>query len=93
MKIRYLVLAFLVGLGLITFLDRICFSVAATRIMTDLKLDPGQFGWVVKATGNHNLPVFGIAVMVAIAALQFVLIKPDRSLAPDENDPIPTPQP
>ena len=45
MKVRRLVLAFLFGLGLITFLDRICFSVAGSRIIGELKLDSQQWGW------------------------------------------------
>ena len=45
MKVRRLVLAFLFGLGLITFLDRICFSVAGSRIIAELKLDSQQWGW------------------------------------------------
>jgi len=51
------------------------------------------FGWVVKATGNYNLPVLGIAVMVAISALLFAWINPDRPLVSDEYDPSPLPQP
>jgi MFS family permease len=47
------------------------------------------FGWVVKETGNYNLPVLGIAVMVAISALLFACINPNRRLVPNENDPSP----
>lgn len=43
---RHIVLAFLFALGLITFLDRICLSVAGKRMMEDLSLDAAQFGWV-----------------------------------------------
>jgi sugar phosphate permease len=64
MKVRYIVLAFLVSLGLITFLDRICFSVASSRIMAELKLDPGQFGWA------HSVFILGYGLFqVPLGAL------------------------
>lgn len=49
MKQRHIVLTLLVGLGLITFLDRICFSVAGSRIMGDLDFSVQEFGWVQSA--------------------------------------------
>ena len=43
------------------------------------------FGWVVKETGNYNLPVLGIAVMVFISALLFACLNPDRPIVPEEG--------
>ena len=40
------VLAMLVILGMVTFLDRINISVAGSAIMADLALTPAQWGWV-----------------------------------------------
>lgn len=63
--VRYLLLIFFVGLGLITFLDRICFSVAGTRIMAELELDPGQWGWVqsifILGYGLFQIPLGALA--------------------------------
>jgi MFS family permease len=65
MRVRYLVLAFLVSLGLITFLDRICFSVAGSRIMAELKLDPAQWGWAhsvfILGYGLFQIPLGAMA--------------------------------
>lgn len=79
MKRRYLVLAFLFGLGLITFLDRICYSVAGKRIMGDLVLDPAQFGsthsFFILAYGIFQIPLgaladkFGARMIVAAIVL------------------------
>ena len=43
------VLAMLVILGMVTFLDRINISVAGSAIMADLALTPAQWGWVQSA--------------------------------------------
>lgn len=65
MKRRHIVLAFLFGLGLITFLDRICYSVAGKRIMADLDLDPAQFGsthsFFILAYGLFQMPLGALA--------------------------------
>jgi sugar phosphate permease len=65
MKRRHLVLSFLVGLGLITFLDRICISVAGKRIMDELALDPAQWGWVhsafILSYGIFQVPIGTLA--------------------------------
>ena len=65
MRVRYLVLAFLVSLGLITFLDRICCSVAGSRIMAELKLDPAQWGWAhsvfILGYGLFQIPLGAMA--------------------------------
>jgi nitrate/nitrite transporter NarK len=41
------------------------------------------FGYVVKATGSYNVPVWGIAGMVLIAALLFTRIDPTKSVVDD----------
>jgi MFS transporter, ACS family, glucarate transporter len=52
MKQRYRVLAFLILLCVITYLDRVCISVAGPRIQDDLKIGPVGWGWV---TGMFTL--------------------------------------
>jgi MFS family permease len=47
MPYRYRVLALLFLLSVITFLDRVCLSVAGPRIQADLNLSPERWGWVV----------------------------------------------
>lgn len=49
MKIRHLVLALLVLLSVITFLDRLAIAAAGPRIQQELGLDPKQWGWVLGA--------------------------------------------
>ena len=49
MKKKNVILAMLVILGLVTFLDRINISVAGSSIMHDLDLSPAQWGWVQSA--------------------------------------------
>jgi MFS transporter, ACS family, glucarate transporter len=41
------------------------------------------FGYAVKATGSYNVPIWGIAAMVMIAALLFTRIDPTRQLIED----------
>ncbi|MCX6595228.1 MAG: MFS transporter [Acidobacteria bacterium] len=48
-RTRYKVLAFCVVLAAITYLDRICISIAAPRIRQDLGLSAVQMGWVFAA--------------------------------------------
>ena len=38
------------------------------------------FGYIVKATGSYNVPIWGVAAMVMIAALLFTRIDPTRQL-------------
>ena len=38
------------------------------------------FGYVVKATGRYEIPVWGVAAMVMIAAVLFSRIDPTRQL-------------
>ena len=47
MKYRYRVLALLFLLAVITYLDRVCISVAGPRIQEYLRISPAQWGWVV----------------------------------------------
>lgn len=49
MKYRYRVLAFLFFASIITYVDRICISVAGTSIQEDLGLSLEQWGWVLGA--------------------------------------------
>jgi MFS family permease len=47
MKHRYRVLLLLFTLSMITFLDRVCLSVAGPRMQSELHLAPQTWGWVV----------------------------------------------
>lgn len=47
MKPRHGVLVLLATLSLITYLDRICISVAGPRMQDDLNISPEAWGWVV----------------------------------------------
>lgn len=49
MKYRYRVLALLFLLSIITYLDRVCISVAGPRMQKELGLGPDLWGWVVGA--------------------------------------------
>jgi ACS family glucarate transporter-like MFS transporter len=49
MRARYLVLSLLVLLSMITYMDRICISVAATRIKAELGISDARWGWVIGA--------------------------------------------
>ena len=49
MKHKNVILAMLVILGMVTFLDRINISVAGSAIMHDLNLSPAEWGWVQSA--------------------------------------------
>jgi hypothetical protein len=45
---RHRVLAFLILLAAITYIDRVYVSVAGPRMHEDLGIDPLAWGWVVK---------------------------------------------
>src|SRR5262245_2776470 len=49
MKYRYRVLALLFLLAIITYLDRVCISVAGPRMQESLNISPVSWGWVVGA--------------------------------------------
>jgi len=49
MKIRHAVLAMLVLLSVVTYLDRICIGISAMEIQADLDLSESQWGWVLGA--------------------------------------------
>jgi len=51
MKQRHRVLGMLILLFAITYLDRICISVAGPRMQEDLGIDPVHWGWVAAAFG------------------------------------------
>ena len=46
-KKRYVVLSFLCSLSMITYLDRLCISVAGPRIQAEMGFSPAQWGWIV----------------------------------------------
>src|ERR1700722_2219884 len=50
-RVRFLVLAFICTLSLITYLDRVCISRVSKTMSNDLGLDPDgiQVGWVFSA--------------------------------------------
>ena len=47
MKLRHRVLASLSALAIITYLDRLCISVAGPRMQAELGFSPEQWGWIV----------------------------------------------
>ncbi|HVJ67886.1 MAG TPA: MFS transporter [Caulifigura sp.] len=47
MRARYAVLAMLTGLSVITYMDRVCISNAATRMQRELGISDWQWGWVL----------------------------------------------
>lgn len=47
MKVRHRVLGYLFFLAIITYIDRVCISVAGTAIKEDLDLSATQWGWVL----------------------------------------------
>ncbi len=49
MKQRHAVLLMLVALSVITFLDRLCISVAGPRMQDELGIPPERWGWVLGA--------------------------------------------
>lgn len=49
MKKRHIVLSFLGALSVITYLDRICISVAGPRIQDAMGIPPEKWGWVLSA--------------------------------------------
>ena len=49
MLYRYRVLALLFLLSIITYIDRVCISVAGPRMQKDLDISPEKWGWVVGA--------------------------------------------
>jgi len=49
MKIRHKVLAFLFFLSIITYIDRVCISVAGRTMQDDLGITPDKWGWIVGA--------------------------------------------
>jgi MFS transporter, ACS family, glucarate transporter len=69
----------------------VCLDIGRTRagLMTGVMNTAGQFGgfvcsvifgYVVKATGSYNVPVWGVAAMVMIAAVLFTRIDPTRQI-------------
>ena len=44
------------------------------------------FGYVVSATGNYNLPLYIIALMLVISAVIFLFIDPTKQLIKDEEN-------
>src|SRR4029078_9576946 len=50
-RVRYWVIVFAVTLAVITYIDRVCISLAAPFITADLKLSTEQMGWAFAAFG------------------------------------------
>lgn len=46
---RHVILSLLVTLSMLTFLDRLCISVAGPRMQAELNIPPDQWGWVLSA--------------------------------------------
>ena len=74
----------------------VCLDIARTRagLVTAVMNTAGQFGgfvcsvlfgYVVKATGSYNVPVWGVAMMVIVAAVLFSRIDPTRQLIEDRS--------
>ncbi len=49
MPYRYRILSLLFLLSIITYLDRVCISVAGKRMQDEMQISPEQWGWVVGA--------------------------------------------
>jgi len=49
MRKRHVVLGLLFMLSIITYVDRVCISVAGPMMQKDLNMSPEQWGWVVAA--------------------------------------------
>lgn len=47
MSRRWLVLGFLIALSVLTYLDRVCISVAGVRMQAELDISAEQWGWVL----------------------------------------------
>ncbi len=64
MKARHIVLALLISLSVITYLDRICIGVAAKDIQAEIGLSESQWGWVLGtfllAYGLFEIPSGGL---------------------------------
>ena len=65
MKKRHIVLAFLSLLSVITYLDRICVSVAGPRMQDELGLSPERWGWVLSAF----ILAYGISALIGFPLL------------------------
>jgi MFS family permease len=72
----------------------VCLDIGGARagLITGIMNTAGQlggfvcsvvFGYVVKATGSYNAPVWGVAAMVLTAAILFTRIDPTRQLVED----------
>jgi MFS family permease len=48
-RVRYIVLAWLCSLSMITYIDRVCIKQVRGQMQSDLGLTPEQFGWVFSA--------------------------------------------
>jgi MFS family permease len=46
MKSRHVVIALLFTLSIITYIDRVCISVAGPRMQEDMAITPTMWGWV-----------------------------------------------
>jgi hypothetical protein len=54
MKYRHRVSGLLILLFAITYIDRVCISVAGPRMQEDLHIDPVGWGWVTAMEGSRS---------------------------------------
>jgi MFS transporter, ACS family, glucarate transporter len=78
MKYRYRVLALLFVLSMITFLDRVCISVAGPRMQQELRIGPETWGWIVGifilAYGIFQIPVGALGDRIGARKVLFTIV-------------------
>ena len=53
--VRYRIIGLTMAMSVLLYLDRFCIGAVTSNIITDLKLDKGQFGWrIVFTNANAN---------------------------------------
>jgi MFS transporter, ACS family, glucarate transporter len=78
MRYRHRVLILLFALSMITFLDRVCLSVAGPRMQQELSIGPGIWGWVVGifalAYGIFQIPVGILGDRIGARKVLFAIV-------------------
>lgn len=78
MKYRHRVLALLFVLSMITFLDRVCLSVAGPRMQQELNIGPATWGWIVGlfalAYGIFQIPVGALGDRIGTRKVLFAIV-------------------
>src|SRR6266478_4334757 len=78
MKYRHRVLALLFVLSMITFLDRVCLSVAGPRMQQELDIGPETWGWVTGifalAYGIFQIPVGALGDRIGPRRVLFAIV-------------------